>query len=127
MGSRLGPPGWYEGGLLPLALDLGRRLLPAFDTPLGIPVHRVNLRTGIPYGATVQSSRLAGIRIFVLSFVASGGSLRHSSADPFAISVHTCSGFRSRQRSAANANAARPRDFDLFSSLLGATPPFPMH
>ncbi|CAB1108976.1 unnamed protein product [Ectocarpus sp. CCAP 1310/34] len=48
--GRLGPPGWYGGELLWLAHDLGRRLLPAFDTPLGIPVHRVNLRKGVPRG-----------------------------------------------------------------------------
>lgn len=51
--GRLGPPGWYSGELLSLAHDLGNRLLPAFDTPLGIPVHRVNLRKGIPRGAGV--------------------------------------------------------------------------
>lgn len=36
--------------MLALARDLGERLLPAFATPLGIPVHRVNLRKGIPRG-----------------------------------------------------------------------------
>lgn len=33
----------YDGQLLDLAYDLGVRLLPAFDTRTGIPVHRVNL------------------------------------------------------------------------------------
>lgn len=37
-----------------MADDLGKRLLPAFDTPLGIPVHRVNLRKGVPRGAAVR-------------------------------------------------------------------------
>ncbi|KAG2790169.1 ER degradation-enhancing alpha-mannosidase-like protein 3 [Phytophthora cactorum] len=37
----------YNGELLELAEDLGRRLLPAFETPTGIPVHRVNLRRGV--------------------------------------------------------------------------------
>jgi mannosidase alpha-like ER degradation enhancer 1 len=32
---------WYRGELLGLALDLGNRLLPAFDTPTGIPYARV--------------------------------------------------------------------------------------
>lgn len=50
LGGRLGPPGWYDGGLLSLAYELGKRLMPAFDTPLGIPVHRVNLRKGVPRG-----------------------------------------------------------------------------
>ena len=49
-GGRLGSPGWYDGGLLTLAYDLGKRLLPAFDTPLGIPIHRVNLRKGVSRG-----------------------------------------------------------------------------
>lgn len=34
----------YSGGLLRLATDLGERLLPAFDTPTGIPLSWVNLR-----------------------------------------------------------------------------------
>lgn len=33
----------YDGQLLDLAYDLGVRLLPAFDTRTGIPVHRINL------------------------------------------------------------------------------------
>ncbi|GMF24958.1 unnamed protein product [Phytophthora lilii] len=37
----------YHGELLELAKDLGQRLLPAFDTPTGIPVHRVNLQRGV--------------------------------------------------------------------------------
>src|SRR5271154_7571444 len=32
---------WYRGELLDLAHDLGRRLLPAFATPTGIPYARV--------------------------------------------------------------------------------------
>lgn len=39
----------YDGQLLRLAHDLGRRLLPAFYTPTGIPYPRVNLRHGIPF------------------------------------------------------------------------------
>ncbi|KAK1942118.1 ER degradation-enhancing alpha-mannosidase-like protein 3 [Phytophthora citrophthora] len=37
----------YSGELLALALDLGNRLLPAFETPTGMPVHRINLRRGV--------------------------------------------------------------------------------
>lgn len=36
----------YDGELLSIATDLGHRMLPAFDTPTGIPMHRVNLRYG---------------------------------------------------------------------------------
>ena len=32
---------WYRGELLSLAHDLGRRLLPAFSTPTGLPYARV--------------------------------------------------------------------------------------
>ncbi|KAK4170366.1 ER degradation-enhancing alpha-mannosidase-like protein 1 [Cladorrhinum sp. PSN259] len=39
----------YDGQLLRLALDLGKRLLPAFYTKTGMPYPRVNLRYGIPF------------------------------------------------------------------------------
>ncbi|MCJ1383463.1 alpha mannosidase-like protein [Xylographa soralifera] len=39
----------YDGQLLRLAHDLGRRLLPAFSTTTGLPYPRVNLRAGIPF------------------------------------------------------------------------------
>ncbi|CCG82347.1 ER degradation-enhancing alpha-mannosidase-like 1 [Taphrina deformans PYCC 5710] len=38
---------WYQGELLNLAKDLGNRLLPAFDSPTGIPFPRINLRHGM--------------------------------------------------------------------------------
>lgn len=41
----------YDGQLLKLAHDLGRRLLPAFHTSTGLPYPRVNLRHGIPFYA----------------------------------------------------------------------------
>uniref|UniRef100_A0A7S2DSX8 alpha-1,2-Mannosidase n=1 Tax=Octactis speculum TaxID=3111310 RepID=A0A7S2DSX8_9STRA len=37
----------YGGELLGLAVDLGNRLLPAYNTPTGIPVHRINLKYGV--------------------------------------------------------------------------------
>lgn len=39
----------YDGQLLRLARDLGRRLLPAFSTSTGLPYPRVNLRHGVPF------------------------------------------------------------------------------
>lgn len=39
----------YDGQLLRLARDLGRRLLPAFHTVTGLPYPRVNLRHGVPF------------------------------------------------------------------------------
>lgn len=37
----------YDNELLRLAEDLGRRMLPAFDTPTGIPFGSVNLALGV--------------------------------------------------------------------------------
>ncbi|CAN0032910.1 unnamed protein product, partial [Ectocarpus sp. 12 AP-2014] len=75
--GRLGPPGWYGGELLSLAYDLGRRLLPAFDTPLGIPVHRVNLRKGVPRGET-RDTCSAAAGTFLVEF----GALSRLTGDP---------------------------------------------
>jgi mannosidase alpha-like ER degradation enhancer 2 len=44
--------GKHGAGLLPLALDLGRRLLPALDTPSGIPYGSINLRRGVDRAET---------------------------------------------------------------------------
>eukprot|EP00536_Pseudo-nitzschia_multiseries_P002740 jgi/Psemu1/184255/e_gw1.38.116.1 len=49
----------YDGFLLKLAQDIGARLLPAFNTPTGIPFGTINLLNGIPEGETPIAS-LAG-------------------------------------------------------------------
>lgn len=41
----------YDGQLLRLAIDLGKRILPAFYTPTGLPYPRVNLKRGVPFYA----------------------------------------------------------------------------
>ncbi|KAI8932484.1 hypothetical protein NX059_010668 [Plenodomus lindquistii] len=41
----------YDGQLLRLATDLADRLMPAFNTPTGLPYPRVNLRHGVPFYA----------------------------------------------------------------------------
>lgn len=46
---------WYSTELLDLAVDLADRLLPAFRTPTGIPVARVNLRRGVAKGETTET------------------------------------------------------------------------
>lgn len=52
IGSIQWPTGFvYDGQLLRLAADLARRLLPAFQTPTGLPYPRVNLRNGVPFYA----------------------------------------------------------------------------
>ncbi|KAJ3322709.1 ER degradation-enhancing alpha-mannosidase-like protein 1 [Boothiomyces sp. JEL0866] len=58
---------WYNGELLYLAKDLADRLMPAFDTPFGLPFPRVNLRTGVlPY--EVQEACTAGAGTLLLEF-----------------------------------------------------------
>eukprot|EP00727_Mastigamoeba_balamuthi_P007976 m51a1_g38 hypothetical protein (558) ;mRNA; f:142077-143803 len=54
-------------GLLALAREVADRLLPAFDTPTGIPYGTVNLRHGVPPGETPVTS-LAGAGTFALEF-----------------------------------------------------------
>ena len=49
----------YDGYLLSLAHDIGRRLLPAFESKTGIPYGTVNLLYGIPHQETPIAS-LAG-------------------------------------------------------------------
>lgn len=65
--ASLGLMSSYNGSLLRLAEDLGRRLLPAFDTPTGIPYGSVNLRSGVPPGETPVTS-VAGGGTYVLEF-----------------------------------------------------------
>ncbi|CAK4031255.1 glycoside hydrolase family 47 [Lecanosticta acicola] len=71
----------YNGQLLHLAYDLGKRLLPAFETSTGIPYPRVNLRTGIPFYRDSESGvcRLDGTstdpREIVENCAAGAGSL----------------------------------------------------
>lgn len=50
------PPGAYKNELLALAVDLGDRLMPAFETATGIPYGTVNLRHGVPPGETPIAS-----------------------------------------------------------------------
>ncbi|EPQ59290.1 alpha mannosidase-like protein [Gloeophyllum trabeum ATCC 11539] len=58
---------WYQGELLNLAHDLGRRLLPAFGTPTGIPYARINLRHGVQRGETLETCT-AGAGSLILEF-----------------------------------------------------------
>lgn len=59
----------YGGELLELALDLGGRMLPAFETRTGIPYGTVNLMHGVPAGET-EVSNLAGAGSLTLEFSA---------------------------------------------------------
>ncbi|EFA84328.1 glycoside hydrolase family 47 protein [Heterostelium album PN500] len=57
----------YKGGLLPLAADLGDRLLLAFDSPTGIPYGAINLERGVLKGETTVTCT-AGGGTFALEF-----------------------------------------------------------
>ena len=60
--------GWpCSGPLLRLAEDAAKRLLPAFDTPTGMPYGTVNLRNGVPNGETSVTS-VAGVGTVVIEF-----------------------------------------------------------
>jgi len=62
------PPGWpCQGPLLSLAEDVVQRLLPAFNTPTGMPYGTVNLQHGVPEGETPVTCT-AGVGTFVVEF-----------------------------------------------------------
>ncbi|KAJ6509896.1 alpha mannosidase-like protein [Mycena vitilis] len=58
---------WYRGELLEMAHDLGKRLLPAFSTPTGLPYARINLRHGVLKGEGVETCT-AGAGSLLLEF-----------------------------------------------------------
>ncbi|KNC53374.1 mannosyl-oligosaccharide 1,2-alpha-mannosidase IB [Thecamonas trahens ATCC 50062] len=59
----------YRGELLALAVDLADRLLPAFDTPTGIPRSMVNLGVAKPAAAFPSETCTAGAGTLTLEFV----------------------------------------------------------
>lgn len=71
-----------------MAEDVARRLLPAFDTPTGMPYGTVNLRTGVPEGETTVTCT-AGVGTFILEF----GTLSRLTGD--SIFEQVCHGFLS--------------------------------
>jgi mannosidase alpha-like ER degradation enhancer 1 len=64
----------YDGELLDLAVDLADRLLPAFNSPTGIPYPRINLKMGLLRGETCT----AGAGSLLLEF----GTLSRLTGDP---------------------------------------------
>ena len=56
-----------DGPLLDLAVNVARRLLPAFNTPTGMPYGTVNLRHGVPREETTITCS-AGVGTFLLEF-----------------------------------------------------------
>lgn len=72
------PEGWpCAGPLLDLAVDIASRLLPAFNTPTGLPYGTTNLLYGVPKGETTVTGT-AGCGTFLLEF----GMLSRLTGDP---------------------------------------------
>lgn len=72
-----GGPGRHKDKILAMALDLGERLLPAFETSTGIPYARVNLKHGIEKGESVETCGLQSIILYhrLIAGTAGAGSL----------------------------------------------------
>ncbi|KAL8614190.1 ER degradation-enhancing alpha-mannosidase-like protein 2 [Nucella lapillus] len=71
-------PGWpCSGPMLRMAEHVARKLLPAFDTPTGMPYGTVNLRHGVPKGETTVTCT-AGVGTFIVEF----GALSRLTGDP---------------------------------------------
>ncbi|RUS81987.1 hypothetical protein EGW08_010256 [Elysia chlorotica] len=71
-------PAWpCSGPLLRMAENVARKILPAFDTPTGMPYGTVNLRHGVPKGETTVTCT-AGVGTFLLEF----GALSRLTGDP---------------------------------------------
>jgi ER degradation enhancer, mannosidase alpha-like 1 len=58
---------WYKQELLDLAIDLGDRLLPAFNTTFGLPFPRVHLQHGV-LPNEVKEACTAGAGTLILEF-----------------------------------------------------------
>ncbi|XP_045623563.2 ER degradation-enhancing alpha-mannosidase-like protein 2 [Procambarus clarkii] len=70
--------GWpCAGPLLRISKDVADRLLPAFDTPTGMPYGTVNLRDGVPEGETPITCT-AGVGTYIIEF----GTLSRLTGDP---------------------------------------------
>lgn len=69
--------GTYKNELLILAEDLGRRFLPAFDTPTGLPYAWINLKYGVMENETTETST-SGCGSLILEM----GALSQLTGDP---------------------------------------------
>ncbi|KAJ6411696.1 hypothetical protein OIU84_008302 [Salix udensis] len=69
--------GSYKNQLLVLAEDLGRRFLPAFDTPTGLPYAWINLKYGVMKNETTETST-SGCGSLILEM----GALSRLTGDP---------------------------------------------
>lgn len=94
----------YDGQLLSMAHELGTRLLPAFDTPSGMPYHRINLATG-RVDPTSRESCTAAAGTYLLEF----GILSRLTGDPV---------FEAVSRRANGALWARRSELGLIGSAI---------
>ena len=59
---------WYKGELLDLAVDLGDRLLPAFNTSTGIPFPKVSGSRSLNYGPCEWFNAVPMVVIVISSY-----------------------------------------------------------
>lgn len=95
----------YRGQLLNLAIDLGDKLLPAFFTRTGIPLHRLNLLKGVNATESGIVTCTAAGGSFLLEF----GLLSRLSGD---------SKYERAARKAINSLWSRRSDLNLIGSLI---------
>ncbi|XP_064395990.1 ER degradation-enhancing alpha-mannosidase-like protein 3 isoform X1 [Halichondria panicea] len=76
---------WYDGGLLRMAVEVGNRLLPAFNTTTGLPYPKINLRHGMGYPNMEKTTCTACAGSMILEFAA----LSRLTGDPqFEVKAH---------------------------------------
>ena len=88
------------GGLLSKALDLAERLLPAFETKMGIPIMDVNFKSGKPHQpAWTQKSSLSEAGTLVLEWEALEEALRRAENTTTTTTTTTATGMSSSSSS----------------------------
>ena len=111
----------YDGSLLRLAQDLGDRLLPAFDTPSGIPLRWVNMAKGGEEGETrATCTACAGTLLLEFGLLSQ---LTGESPSPLSRSLVPCSFVDLLTTAPAPAYAALRMQGTTSTSRTRTTPP----
>lgn len=73
---------WYNNELVPMAKEIGYRLLPAFNTSTGIPYPRVNLKYGIHHPSSNTGSESDTCTACAGTMIMEFGALSRLTGDP---------------------------------------------
>lgn len=73
---------WYNNELVPMAKEIGYRLLPAFNTSTGIPYPRVNLKYGIHHPSSGTGSESDTCTACAGTMIMEFGALSRLTGDP---------------------------------------------